>query len=60
MGSMLSDGADHEVGRRGGAYFFQMEEVAVVTEVLKRTSLRWSFHTPPENQGTRLICTSKI
>ena len=44
----------------GAVLLFQMEEVVVVTEVLRRTPVLRGFHTPAENQGTRLICSAKI
>ena len=47
--------------RRGRTVLlFQMEEVAVVTEMLKATPVLSGFHTPAKNQGTRHICTDKI
>jgi hypothetical protein len=39
---------------------FQMEEVAVVTEVLNGAAVLRGFHAPSDNQPSRHICTDKI
>jgi hypothetical protein len=61
MDPRLSHGARHDGARGGGAVLlFQMEEVAVVTEMLKSAAVLRGFHAPSENQRIRHICTNKI